>query len=40
LLTCCSDVEQQVEFIEQISFNLDYRTVFVDCAILNASVLA
>ena len=31
LLTCCSDVEQQVEFIEQISFNLDYRTVLVDC---------
>jgi hypothetical protein len=27
LLTCCSDVEQHVEFIEQISFNLDYRTV-------------
>jgi hypothetical protein len=31
LLTCCSDVEQRVEFIEQISFNLDYRTVLWDC---------
>ena len=31
LLTGCSNREQPVEFIEKISFNLDYRTVLVDC---------